>query len=63
MDVDDLLRAEDFAAEARDAMFLELDDRTRAIYAKPWHVARASGLHVNDVGGADVVANPATRAA
>src|ERR1700680_1474782 len=63
MHVDDLLRAENLAAEARDAMFAELDDREQLDLPQPRHLGRdRRGLHVDHVGRADDVADAAARA-
>ena len=63
MHVDDVLRAEDFAAEAGDAVLAELDDRQELGLPQARNLAHHRlRLHVDDVGRADHVADAATGA-
>jgi hypothetical protein len=62
MDVDNLLRAENLAAKAGDAVLAKLDNRQQFGFDK----ALGQGLdrrrlHVDDVRRTYIVANPATR--
>ena len=64
MDVDDPLRTKYLAAEAGNAVFAELDHRNKPVLVHAGHFRIGMNLrHVNDVRGADEVANPAARAA
>ncbi len=64
MHVHDPLRAEDLAAEAGDAMLPEPDDGKQPGVLQPRDLGGSRDrLHVNDVGRADGVADPAARAA
>src|SRR6476660_7804011 len=63
MHVDDVLRAEDFAAEAGDAVLAELDDRQEPGLAQPRDLnGDGLRLHVDHIGRADQVADAATGA-
>jgi hypothetical protein len=63
MNVDDLLRTENFAAETGDAVLAKFDNWALELEAQsrdPLRMMRR--LHVNDIGRADGVANAASRA-
>src|SRR5690242_7167204 len=63
MHVDDLLRAEDLAAEAGDAVLAELDDRQELLLAQARDLnGDGLRLHVDHVGRADHVADAAAGA-
>src|SRR5262245_32876483 len=64
MHVDDLLGAEDLAAEAGDAVLAEPDHRQQLALAQARHLERnLDRLHVNDVRGAYGIADAAAGAA
>jgi len=61
MDVDDLFRAENLAAEAGDAVLAKLYNRQQPGFDEALgHGLYRRRLHVNDVGRTYIVANPAT---
>src|SRR5690349_13536068 len=63
MHVHDVLRTEYLAAETRDAVLAEFYDRQELCGAQPGNLGNVrDGLHVNDVSGADEVADAAARA-
>jgi hypothetical protein len=64
MHIDDLLRAEDFAAETGDAVLAEPDHRPKPALAQSGDFGgNRNRFHVNDVGGADCVTDAAAGAA
>jgi hypothetical protein len=63
VDIDDLLGTEDLATETGDAVLAELDHRKQPGRCQTGN-AGCNGyrLHVNHIGGTDVIANAAARA-
>jgi hypothetical protein len=60
MHIDNLLGAKDFAAKAGDAVLAVFDDRQLKGRMQPGGSRRRRRLHVDDIGGANDIADPAT---
>jgi hypothetical protein len=61
MHIDDVLRAENLATEASDAVLAKLDDRQKPGLAEPLDLGcDRLRLHMDDISRADDVANAAT---
>src|SRR5262249_31382485 len=63
MHVDNVLRAEDLATEAGDAVLAKLDHRQELLLLQARHLVHdRRGLHVDDIGWTDQIAHAAARA-